>query len=385
MISKMYRHLFCFGLVLCGLMIVSCQKKPSLAPSADPFSSIEPPPMGGTTYNDVLKKEIGILTDLLEQRIDKPILAKVKSALMSGNIKALTKDATSYESHLAKVLLTLPELVHPREDITPNRKLWYQAKFLFLQRRFVEAAMRMTEVLQQEPNFVEARNWRARAIFFLGNPDLAIAELNKIIDVFPAKSLETLDALYLTGAIIYESNHRLPIGINAWELYLERAETNPELKKEILDGIAELKRRKEGDNQPATNLDPFMPSNNFTPEKNAILVAFAKDELELALNLTHAFLKKTYDNAIATVKARIYFKQGRLDDAASMFLAIVAKDKSYAPGYHYQGMVFMLKGEPQQAINSWQKTAQLDPTYAKSHGLLQRIAVAEKMVGEKSN
>jgi tetratricopeptide (TPR) repeat protein len=245
--------------------------------------------------------------------------------------------------------------------------------------------MKMTEVLLKEPNFIEARNWRARAIFFLGNPDLAVAELNKIVAALPPKSPETLDALYLIGAIIYESNdstaHRVRVAVNAWETYLERAEPPLDLKKEILDSLAELKHRKEGESTPPSSADPFLPHPNFKPEKNAILVAFAKDELNLALSLANAFLDEDYDKAIATVKARIFFKQGRVDEAVSMFEAIVSKDKSYAPGYHYQGMAFMLKGEVEKAISSWEETIKQDPIYAESHRLLQRIAAAKKIVG----
>ncbi len=365
-----------------------CQKKPALAPSADPFSAIEPPPMGATTYNDELKKQLLILDELLDQKIDSQMLSKVTAALMSGNVDKLSKDATSYESHLTKVLLTLPELVHPRENLSANQKLWLEAKFLFLKRRFIEAATKMTEVLQHEPNLAEVRNWRARAIFFLGNPDLAIAELNTIIKAFPAASAEALDALYLIGAIVFESNdtaaHRLATGIGAWEQYLERASPDPTMKKEILDSLVELRQRKESTARPATDLDPFSPSETFTAEKNAVLIAFAKEELDLALNLADALLKKKYDRAIATLKARIFFKTGRTEEAANLFLAIVTKDASYAPGYHYQGMAFMMRGEPQHAIASWRKTVAIDPIYARTHNLSQRIATAEKMIGENN-
>jgi tetratricopeptide (TPR) repeat protein len=383
---SMFRVLSNFGMILCFVGTTSCQRKPALAPSADPFSAIEAPPMGGDTYNDELKRELSILERVLDNTIEPAQLARVKTALMTGNQEAIPKDKSD-ESYLAKVFLTLPELVHPRERLSDNRKLWLTAKFLFLKRRFVEAAMKMTTVLKSEPDFVEARNWRARAIFFLGNPDLAIRELETIMKRFPAKSSESLDALYLIGAIIYESNdnekHRIATGIRAWERYLEVAEPSPDMKSEILQSLAELKVRHEGKAKPAPSIDPFIPSEGNTAEKNAILVAFAKEELGLALELADKFLKKSYDNAIAVVKARILFKNGRLDDAAELFLAIVTKDKTYAPGYHYQGMAFMLKGEPEHAIASWQKTVALDPSYAHAHGLVQRIAVAQKMVGDK--
>lgn len=378
---------FLFGVV--GYLATSsaCQKRPALAPAADPLSTIEPPPMGGNTYNDELKTELAILDDVLNDRIDQSLLKRVKGALMTGDQQALAHDKQTYNSHLAKVFLTLPELVHQDHHLSENRKLWLTAKFYFLKRRFIEAAMHMTEVLKAEPDFVDARNWRARAIFFLGNPDLAIKELNTIIKKLGPQSPEGLDALYLVGAIIYESNdvdhERLTLGIDAWTRYLNLADANADLKKEILESLAELKHRKDGrkiETGPA-NLDPFKQNPSYSPEKNAILAAFLKDEMLLALELANIALTKVYDKDVATIKARILFKTGRIDEAAELFASIVMKDKNYAPGYHYQGMAFMLKGDPKSAVASWQKTVELDPSYAKSHGLTQRIAVAEKMVG----
>lgn len=385
--TKFFQLVGGVGFIFCAFFQVSCQRKPALAPSGDPLSAVEPPPMGGSTYNDELKRELDILTQVLDNSIDQATLARVKSALMNGDEHALKNDKTSDEGHLVKVLLTLPELVHPQKPLTANRKLWLEGKFLFMKRRFVEAATKLTEVLKVEPNFAEARNLRARAIFFLGNPDLAIKELTIMVQQFSPKSSEALDALYLIGAIVYESNdeekHRLTTGITAWEQYLERAEPSPAMKKEIENSLVELRDRKEGKVHSPKGIDPFTPHDALPDDKKAILVAFAKNQLELALDLAERYLAKTYDSTIATTKARIMFKNGRLEEAADLFKLIVEKDKSYAPGYHYQGMAYMLKGEPENAITSWKKTLELDEAYGNLHGLSQRIGVATKMVEEK--
>lgn len=370
--------------VTISLMLCACQKKPALAPAADSLSAMEPPPMGATTYNDELKRELEILEGLLNNRLDQKSVVLVKNALMKGSIKDINSNPHSFESYLIKVLLTLPEIIH-KAEFDETEKLWLTAKFYFLKRRFIEAATQMTAILKEQPNFIEARNLRARAIFFLGNPDLALSELNLIITQAGEKSEHGLDALYLTGAIVYESNDldhkRLDIGIKAWSRYLAIADAPPELKQELKDGLVELNHRRAAPKMDlVANIDPFTPQQKYTADKNHLLKSFANEELLLALQLSEQYLKKAYDEDIATIKARILFKTGRIDEAKKLLTAIVDKNPSYAPGFHYQGMVFMLQGQPQDAVAMWKKTLEINRDYGKLHNLDQRIAVAEKMI-----
>ncbi|HXW53693.1 MAG TPA: hypothetical protein VEL47_06280 [Myxococcota bacterium] len=374
-----------------GLLIfapMACQKPSAWAPAADNLSASGPPPMGARTYNDELKRELSLLDDLLNERISVEKLKKIKSALIAGNVSLLSQDKKTDEAHLVKILLALPELVHQTKPLPKNGKKWLVAKYYFLERRWVEAAMLMTEILQQENNDL-IRNWRARAIFFLGNPDKAVSELKLIIANSGEASPQGLDALYLIGAMSYESHdldaRRVNTGLHAWKRYLEVAAPDEAMKQEIRNGLLELNRRLKGDSssKPNRRFDPFQPSETYNQEKNAILRAFAKEELLLALELSEQLLKKAYDADIATVKARILFRNGQLDEALTLFSMIVQKDATYAPGFHYRGMVFMLQQRPREAILSWQKTLEIDEQYGNFHGLKQRIAVAEKMVVPK--
>jgi tetratricopeptide (TPR) repeat protein len=372
--------------VFIGVFVLSCQKKPDLAPASDPLSAIEPPPMGATTYNDELKRELALLDDVVNQRIPEKNLTPLIHALTRGDTKALPTDKNSDQAYLVKLFLALPELIRAQPNMSTNRKLWLKAKLYFINRRFVEAATHMTAVLKVEPDFFEARNWRARAIFFLGNPDLAIRELHHIVTISGESSAQGLDALYLIGAITYESNdiehHRLQIGINAWSKYLKLAEAPGGMTQEITDGLKELNARLKGEKIADNNtvIDPFAPNGAYSAEKNALLKAFSKEELLLALELSDQALKKQFDPDIATIKARILFKTGRHDEARNLYTDITNNNPRYAPGFHYRGMAFMMQGQPKNAIESWQKVIDIDPAYGQAHGLLQRIGVAQKMV-----
>lgn len=362
---------------LLALFLCSCQKKPALSPSADPLSAIEPPPMGATTYNDELKEELLLLDQILENREPQKI-ESVKKALMKGE--------PGLDDKLGKIFLAMPELVH-KQDLSPNRKKWFKAKLFFIRRRFVEASSLMSEVIAKEPDFYEAINWQARAIFFLGNPDLAREKLESIIKKAGESSSHGLDALYLLGAISFESNDidekRINSGIKAWSRYLALASPTPEMKKEIEDGLVELKKRLLGEKTDSASktLDPFIERTSYSPEKNSILRAFAKEELLLALELAERQLKKSYDVDLVTIKARILLKTGRVEDAIRLYGEITKNNKQYAPGFHYQGMAFMMKGQPKDAVSSWQQVLKIDSAYALAHKLDQRIAVAQKMVG----
>src|SRR5579871_1796866 len=277
--------------IMCGLMLThlsACLRKPALAPAGDTMSAIDPPPMGATTYNDELKRELALLDDLLAGRIEQARLHRLRTALMSGQALDLPKDKKSDDAHLVKVLLTLPELIHDRDRNQAQGHAWLKAKYLFLNRRFVEASTLMSEILQKEDDDL-VRNWRARAIFFLGNPDLAVSELNRVIAHSGERSQHGLDALYLIGAINYESNDtdkkRIATGIDAWSRYLSLAEPSSDMSKEIQKAIVELKARLDGPSKDSHALafDRFSPNAKNSETKNAILKAFAKEELLLAL------------------------------------------------------------------------------------------------------
>jgi tetratricopeptide (TPR) repeat protein len=365
---------------LFALLGAGCQKKPALAPAADPYSTLAPPPMGATTYNDELKKELMLLDKLLAHSLDAKILANVKEALLEGKTKNRWAE-NSQEAYLVKVFLALPELVYPKEIWDAAHKLWYRSKFLFLRRRFIEAAIGMSEVLKLDPGFSRARNWRARAIFFLGNPDLATSELNKIVESQAENSEAHLDALYLIGAIVYESNDpdpkRIKPGIDAWQKYLKRTPTDQSIKNEINKSLAELTQRLKGENTKLVDL--FLPSSSYNAQKNAVLQAFKEENLTLATKLCDQVLRQNYDKDLAVIKARIFIKNGRMDEASLLFDKIIEKDKSYAPGFHYRGMALMMKGQIKEAIASWQEVLKLDKAYAQSHNLEHRIQVAQGM------
>jgi tetratricopeptide (TPR) repeat protein len=305
--------------------------------------------------------------------------------MIEGKIKGLSRDPNSDDQYLVKIFMKLPELVHCKV-FEQDKKAWIKAKLYFVNRRFAEAALLMIEILKVK-NDPEITNFLARAIFFLGNPDLAVRKLKTIIEESEEKSPETLEALYLIGAIRYESHdadeERILSGINAWTQYQAKALLSKEEEQEIHQGLMELKSRLPGQALSKTLLDPFAPQARYSEAKNAIMQAFSQEKLLLALELSQEALKKNYDEGIATVKARLLFKTGKITEAAQIFADIVAKSPTYAPAFHYQGMVFMFLGKPKEAILSWQKVILLDEAYARAHNLKQRIDHAQKMSAQE--
>src|SRR5262245_21643059 len=134
-------------LALFGPIFFSCQKKPDLASASDPISAMGPPPMGATTFNDELKRQIDLLDNLLNERIPQKTLEILKDTLVNGDKKALSFKKASDEAYLIKIFMLLPELIHKQGHFLEHQKNWYKAKLYFLHRRFIEAATLLTKVL----------------------------------------------------------------------------------------------------------------------------------------------------------------------------------------------------------------------------------------------
>lgn len=365
----------------------SCQKAPKLPPSSDPLSPLLPPPMGATTYNDELKRELVLLDDILNKRVQKSTLDRLKKGLYEGDPRLLQAPKQSDEGHLVRIFMAMPELLSLPDELHQYKKDWFKAKLYFVNRRFIEAGLLLSDMVKQQPSFHEARNYKARSMFFLGNPDGAVAELKMIIGQAGIESPEGLDALYLIGAIYYESHdqdkEKIRQGIDAWMRYLQKADAGSTLKEEITQGIKELTSQLDGQHNATANLDPFMPQEAYGADKNALLRAFMKEEVVLALELADQLLKKQFDKDVAVIKARILFKTARHNEAQALYDHITKKYPNYAPGFHYQGMAFMMQGKPEKAIQCWQTVLSIDKPYGEKYGLAQRIGVAKTMLGQK--
>lgn len=276
---------------------LSCQKPPNASLAIDPLSSIGEAPLGSKTSNDDLKKELKLLDDLLERE---------------------------------------------GENLSLIDKKWLKAKLLFQRRRLIESAMLISEVLEERPGFNEARNLRARALFFLGNPFMALKELEIILQSSP-KEEEKLDGLYLTGAFIFEleeeSEELIKKGISAWNAYLAHKNLEEKLKKEVEEGLKVLKEK--------------------------ILLAKNKPS-------TKAFA--------LLEKARSLVREQKFHEALVIFSKLIKNNPTFVEAYHYQGMAFMMKGDIEKAKESWQKTIKLDPNYAQKFNLSQRIDVADGLM-----
>ncbi len=206
-----------------------------------------------------------------------------------------------------------------------------QAEKLFEQQKFIESAKMLSKILDQDPKLPGARNLLARCFFFLGNPDRSFEELQFVLLNSEAGSEQNLDALFLMGAVALEANlseSNFQKGRKAWELYLKVAPKS-NLTEKVVAGLVEMR---------------------------------ALEDPPKAVNL-----------------ARSYIQQSKVSKALAIFQRVLKKQPNYVPAWHYQGMAFIMGGEPQKAVASWKQVFKKDPAYAKKFKLDQRIAVAEKL------
>ncbi|MBL4818134.1 MAG: tetratricopeptide repeat protein [Deltaproteobacteria bacterium] len=214
----------------------------------------------------------------------------------------------------------------------PPKATYIQAEQLFEKHKFVESAHMLSKLLDEDPKLPRARNLLARSFFFLGNPDRSIQELQLTLTNAPIGSHDHLDALFLLGAVTLEapdlSEDTRTKGQKAWELYLKVAQES-ELQNQVKAGLAEMKALQK-------------------PDK-------------------------------AVELARSYVQKQNASKALSIFRRTLKKHPSHVPAWHYQGMAFIMSGEPKQAVESWKEVLKRDPAYAKKFKLDQRIKIAENL------
>lgn len=231
---------------------------------------------------------------------------------------------------MTRILLLL--LIISCQSTQPSGPTYQQAEKLFEQQKFVEASQMLSKLLDQEPTLPGARNLLARCFFFLGNPDRSFEELEFILQNSQPMSEASLDAMFLMGAITLEATDLNPKneikGRKAWVTYL-KVSPSTSLKEKVKTGLVELEAL---DNPPK-----------------------------------------------ATVLARSYIQSSNIPKALHVFRRILRKNPKYVPAWHYQGMAYIMQGEPKSAVASWRQVFKLDSAYAKRFKLDQRIAVAEKM------
>lgn len=207
-----------------------------------------------------------------------------------------------------------------------------KAEKLFEQQKFIESSKMLSKLLDQDPNLPGARNLLSRCFFFLGNSDRSFEELQFVLTHSEPGSEVGLDALFLMGAVALESDSlstsNYQKGRKAWEVYLKAAPKS-KLAEKVIAGLAEMR----------------------------------------ALE----------DPAQATSLARSHIQRSNISKALAIFQRVLKKKPDYVPAWHYQGMVYIMQGEPQKAVASWKQVFKKDPAYAKKFKLDQRIAVAEKL------
>ena len=359
-------------ILLATIFLTSCQKTAKLSVAVDNFSEMSAPPMGGDTYNDELKLQLNLLDRYFEKKLPAGLEERTKKALMTQTeIKNLEEKA------LSKIYLTLPELLMSNN----LDSYWLKAKFLFLKRRFIESSIMLSDILRNQPDFYQARNFKARCLFFLGNPHLAIKELEAIIKDKKVDQESLLDSLYLIGAMIHESSDNnlafLKKAYDSWQQYLKIGE-NIEIKKEIIKSLADIKARIALEQNPL--IDIFSSQKSYSSAKNKALQAFKENDLKTSLEIIDNILQKTNDKTLLLLKARILFKDSQILLAEKIFNDLSVKYPSFVELWHYKGMFYMLQGNIEKAIESWEKVLKLNYNYGFYHDLKQKIIKAKQMI-----
>ena len=324
-----------------------------------------------TSNAELLKRK-----QIIEQLLDGSVSEKEFQTARALDLNDANANADESSIRLAKIIgyMGLEKLPAKMQKGSAEREFWV-GQFYFYERRFIEAAQIFSRILDAKPGWLRARNLLARCFYFLGNTDRAFLELQYVVANHSGQAEELLDALFLIGAIAMDSQvattAQIDKGVGAWRTYLKLAPNSP-LREKIQDGLAAYEARK------SASPDKAKETGN---AKNDAIAALDGDDLLNAESKIRSALKKfPRDEELAVALGRVFVKSGRVKEALAEFQKIVAKNPRTVAGHHYQGMAFMLSGDPAKAIASWEKVVQLDVGYAERFNLSGRILIAKNLM-----
>ena len=396
-----------------------CQEQAGIGRAADPSKAPGPAPWGSATTNAELDKKMKLLEDILDGKLTaEGIGARVQKEWPDLTPEQRTRALVGVTTLLEE--LTKAGRAGQRVADGPDRD-FARANLLFSERRFIEAAKILSRLLDTNPVYPEARNLLARCFFFLGNRDRTIEELEFIL-THPEQQKdkdEVLDALFLLGAAVAEtpgiSRENLDKGKGAWETYLKMAPDSPQadhIKRGIADIEAGLRGEgplaqpvipvasEGGDNEGgdvrggapsgaggSTTAPPENRSANLKPDASPFERALAggldaldkKDLAAAETQLQEALKLNAASPEALTGLARVYVQSGRIPEALRTFGEAIKLNADYMPAWHYNGMAHMMSGSPGEAVKSWTKIQDKDPSYFAKFNLQQRVDVARRM------
>lgn len=240
---------------------VACMDESGVGRAADPAKAPGPAPWGSATTN----AELAVKLKLLEEVLDGELTPAQLAARGEKAYPTLNADERAAQlKPVADVMRQMQEAGHAGVKVTGLPRDMAKAELYFEERRFIEAATQLSQILDQNPIYPRARNLLARCFFFLQNRDRTIEELNFVLN-HPQQGKdrdEVLDALFLLGATVAESpglsRDKLEMGEGAWKLYLEMAPDSTQ-RPHVEKGLEEIRAGLRGEGRLAVALDPGQP------------------------------------------------------------------------------------------------------------------------------
>lgn len=418
-----------FLLALCLSATSACLEPPGVGRAADPAKAPGPAPWGSATSNAELEKKKALLDDILD--------GKITPETIAPRIQQDWPDLT--DEQRKRSLVSVTQLL---EDQAKSGRAGQRvpagadrdmavAQLYFSERRFIEASTILSAVLDNNPIYPSARNLLARCFFFLGNRDRTIVELEYVLTSpeHQKDQGEMLDALFLMGAAVAETpgmtRDNMQKGLGAWQTYLKLAPTDSPMIDHVKKGIVDIESGLRGEGPLAQPLVPVAAASDgggasskdalgggargggpmqgsnagpsaqniqrradalpatATPVERAVAEGWdALDVKDLATaekKLGEALVLQPANPAALTGLGRVYVQSNRLDQALRSFGEAIKVAPDFMPAWHYNGMAQLLAGSPQQAVSSWEKIKDKDPSYFSQNNLAQRVEVAKRM------
>ncbi len=382
--------------------------------------------MGGSTNYEFKIKE-AIFDALLNGKAQDPQIKQ--DILRQIQASGAPSDETTYDQLVARFAqgserLMRGELIPVGED-----RDMAKAQFFVQERRYIEAAKLFSSVLDMNPSRKHARTGLATCLYYLGNVDRSLQEIQIRIDelkndfagLVDGLKIDLFNALVLSGqaALGYPevSSVQLEKSLENLKLYIELNPDSP-MKAKVEETRDALLARKDSGSMDqnssimardakgvagggvmggarAGNLPMSGASSGATmvsklakdatpTERQIAELADALSARDLArakeirsrMNIAEASKVK-----LGVLDGRIAVQEGRAAEGLRIFGEVLKSNPQEGSAWLYLGMAHMMTGDPAQAAQSWAKVREFDPQLFAEKRLGMRMRAAQQMAG----
>jgi tetratricopeptide (TPR) repeat protein/glycosyltransferase involved in cell wall biosynthesis len=227
--------------------------------------------------------------------------------------------------------------------------------------RIAEAEQLYRQVLQQQPDYVDALNLLGALLYQQSQFEAAVTQFQRVLDLRP----DSPDALNSVGVVL-KAQGNLQAAIKHYQQALRHKPDHPEVQNNLGNALRELGQLNDAiaAYEQALRLKPNYPEAHHNLGMG--LKDVGKLEEAIAQFREAILLKPNYAEAHQSLGA-VLQKQGKPEAAIGYYQQAIALKSNYAEAYNSLGNALQQQGKHEDAIAYHQHAIALKPDFAEAH------------------